>query len=56
MDLPRKLGQFIASSPTLFPAAYVREFQQCLDRTEPTSFRAIQRTVEKAGLEERVNR
>ncbi|CAK9074367.1 unnamed protein product [Durusdinium trenchii] len=42
-----KLGQFIASSPTLFPAAYVREFQQCLDRTEPTSFRAIQRTVEK---------
>jgi len=41
-----KLGQFIASSPTLFPAAYVREFQQCLDRTEPTSFQTIKRTVE----------
>ncbi|CAE7200795.1 unnamed protein product [Symbiodinium natans] len=41
-----KLGQFIASSPTLFPAAYVREFQRCLDRTEPTSFAAIRRTVE----------
>ncbi|CAE8619323.1 unnamed protein product, partial [Polarella glacialis] len=42
-----KLGQFIASSPTLFPAAYVREFQQSLDRTEPTSFDVVQRTLEK---------
>jgi len=41
-----KLGQFIASSPTLFPASYVREFQQCLDRTEPTDFVAIKRTIE----------
>eukprot|EP00435_Cladocopium_sp_Y103_P038808 s1176_g10.t1 len=41
-----KLGQFIASSPTLFPAAYVREFQQCLDRTEPTNFQRIKRIVE----------
>ena len=24
-----KLGQFIASSPTVFPAEYVREFQSC---------------------------
>jgi len=29
-----KLGQFIASSPTLFPAEYVTEFQKCLDQTE----------------------
>ncbi|MEJ2514825.1 MAG: AarF/UbiB family protein [Gammaproteobacteria bacterium] len=30
-----KLGQFIASSPSLFPAEYVEEFQHCLDQTEP---------------------
>lgn len=42
-----KLGQFIASSPTLFPETYVREFQQCLDKTETTPFDAIQRTVER---------
>ena len=33
-----KLGQLIASSPTLFPEAYVREFQRCLDSTEPVPF------------------
>ena len=34
---PRMLtaGQFIASSPTLFPEEYVLEFEKCLDRTEP---------------------
>jgi len=42
-----KLGQFIASSPTLFPEAYVREFQKCLDKTEETSFSRIERIVEK---------
>jgi len=40
-----KLGQFVASSPTLFPAAYVEEFQKCLDDTEPVPFSAIQRTI-----------
>jgi predicted unusual protein kinase regulating ubiquinone biosynthesis (AarF/ABC1/UbiB family) len=30
-----KLGQFIASSPTLFPPEYVQEFQTCLDATPP---------------------
>lgn len=39
-----KLGQFIASSPSLFPAEYVTEFQHCLDKTEPLPF-AIMRTV-----------
>ena len=29
-----KLGQFIASSPTLFPREYVEEFQKCLDQAE----------------------
>lgn len=33
-----KLGQFIASSPSLFPQSYVTAFQQCLDRTEPVPF------------------
>ena len=28
-----QLGQFIASSPTLFPKEYVTEFQKCLDQT-----------------------
>lgn len=29
-----QVGQFIASSPTLFPADYVKEFQKCLDKTD----------------------
>ena len=42
--LPRsyiKLGQFIASSPTLFPPEYVLEFQRCLDQTSPVPFEVI---------------
>jgi aarF domain-containing kinase len=42
-----KLGQFIASSPTLFPAEYVKEFQKCLDNTEPVPFARIKRVIEK---------
>lgn len=42
-----KLGQFIASSPTLFPEAYVREFQKCLDSTDVIPFRFIEKIVEK---------
>lgn len=42
-----KLGQFIASSPTLFPEEYVLEFQKCLDATEPVPFEVI-RCVAKA--------
>ncbi|PSC67556.1 hypothetical protein C2E20_8783 [Micractinium conductrix] len=41
-----KLGQFVASSPTLFPEEYVLEFQKCLDSTEPVPFETIRRTVE----------
>ncbi|MCA9519916.1 MAG: AarF/ABC1/UbiB kinase family protein [Myxococcales bacterium] len=32
-----KLGQLIASSPGLFPEAYAKEFQKCLDRVPPIS-------------------
>jgi len=41
-----KLGQFIASSPTLFPAAYVEEFQKCLDSTERVPFSRIKSIIE----------
>ena len=42
-----KLGQFIASSPTLFPKEYVLEFQKCLDATEPLEWSVIQKVIEK---------
>ncbi len=41
-----KLGQFIASSPSLFPAEYVEEFQKCLDQTPPLAFHYIRQTIE----------
>lgn len=40
-----KLGQFIASSPTLFPEEYVLEFQQCLDRTTPFPFETVRAII-----------
>lgn len=42
-----KLGQFIASSPSLFPEEYVLEFQKCLDQTEPVPFSRIKKTIEE---------
>lgn len=41
-----KLGQFIASSPTLFPAEYVEEFQACLDKTPTVPYDVIRRIIE----------
>lgn len=41
-----KLGQFVASSPSLFPEEYVREFEGCLDKTAKLPFRYIQQVVE----------
>ena len=41
-----KLGQFIASSPTLFPKEYVVEFQKCLDSTDPVEWSVIKRVIE----------
>jgi aarF domain-containing kinase len=40
-----KLGQFIASSPTLFPADYVLEFQKCLDSSPTVPFSVIEQIV-----------
>ena len=37
-----KLGQIIASSPGLFPARYVAEFQQCLDRVPRFPFETVE--------------
>lgn len=37
-----KLGQFIASTPSLFPREYVEEFQGCLDQTPTLPFGYIQ--------------
>lgn len=36
-----KLGQFIASSPSLFPESYVTEFQKCLDSAKPIPFSTV---------------
>jgi predicted unusual protein kinase regulating ubiquinone biosynthesis (AarF/ABC1/UbiB family) len=42
-----KLGQFIASTPSLFPPEYVEEFQYCLDRTPPVPFLEIKRILKQ---------
>jgi aarF domain-containing kinase len=41
-----KLGQFIASSPSLFPAKYVMEFQKCLDQTVPVPYDQIKAVID----------
>lgn len=43
-----KLGQLVASSPTLFPESYVEAFQSCLDQTEALPFSDIEPILEKA--------
>jgi aarF domain-containing kinase len=40
-----KLGQFVASSPSIFPDAWVTEFQHCLDKTTPLPWRTIRRAL-----------
>lgn len=40
-----KLGQFIASTPSLFPREYVEEFQKCLDQTPALPFSYIQQVL-----------
>lgn len=42
-----KLGQFIASSPSVFPDAYVEEFQLCLDKTQPVPFPIMRKVLEQ---------
>ncbi|MEW5308611.1 MAG: hypothetical protein WDW38_000556 [Sanguina aurantia] len=41
-----KLGQFIASSPSLFPAEYVTEFQKCLDKADPIPFEVVRKIID----------
>lgn len=41
-----KLGQFIASTPSLFPREFVEEFQGCLDQTPKLPFSYIQHVLE----------
>lgn len=40
-----KLGQLIASSPSLFPHEYVEAFQSCLDQTSPLPFSEIEKVL-----------
>jgi predicted unusual protein kinase regulating ubiquinone biosynthesis (AarF/ABC1/UbiB family) len=42
-----KLGQLIASSPSIFPAEYVTEFQHCLDQTTPLPWSRIRKTLKQ---------
>lgn len=42
-----KFGQFIASSPSIFPKEYVDEFQACLDKTPAISFERVQKIIER---------
>ncbi|MFN3605392.1 MAG: ABC1 kinase family protein [Leptonema sp. (in: bacteria)] len=42
-----KLGQFIASAPSLFPEDYIIEFQKCLDQTEPIPFKIVEEVVKQ---------
>ncbi|RPJ82200.1 MAG: AarF/ABC1/UbiB kinase family protein [Deltaproteobacteria bacterium] len=40
-----KLGQVIASSPSLFPAEYVKQFKRCLDKTEPVPYKVMEKIL-----------
>ena len=40
-----KFGQIVASSAGIFPDRYVVEFQKCLDRVRPFSFRDVQAII-----------
>ncbi|CAH8270116.1 unnamed protein product [Arabidopsis lyrata] len=42
-----KLGQFIASAPTLFPPEYVKEFQNCFDKAPPVPFEEIRKILQE---------
>jgi aarF domain-containing kinase len=42
-----KFGQFIASSPSIFPKAYVDEFELCLDQTPSLPFAKIRQIIEQ---------
>jgi len=50
-----KFGQFIASSPSIFPQEYVEEFEQLLDQTTPIPFRTIKKIISE-DLKQPINR
>ncbi|MEM7179445.1 MAG: AarF/UbiB family protein [Spirochaetota bacterium] len=41
-----KLGQFVASAPSLFPKPFVEEMQKCLDSVRPIPFWEVRQTIE----------
>lgn len=42
-----KIGQFIASTPSLFPRDYVMAFQGCLDQTTPVPYKYIEKVLKQ---------
>lgn len=46
-----KIGQFIASMPSVFPREYVEEFQNCLDQTSPLPYSYIEQVLTKELIE-----
>lgn len=50
-----KLGQFIASTPSLFPREFVEEFQGCLDQTPTLPFSYIQSVLASEFAERDIN-
>lgn len=42
-----KLGQFIASAPSLFPIELVDEMQKCLDQVRPVPIKDIHKTIKQ---------
>lgn len=42
-----KLGQLIASSPSLFPHEYVEAFQDCLDQSAPLPYSVIEQVLKQ---------
>ena len=47
-----KIGQFIASTPSLFPRDYVIAFQGCLDQTTPLPYSYIEQVLKEELLVE----
>ncbi len=50
-----KLGQFIASTPSLFPREYVEEFQGCLDQTPKLPFSYIRQVLQQEFAHRNLN-
>jgi predicted unusual protein kinase regulating ubiquinone biosynthesis (AarF/ABC1/UbiB family) len=42
-----KIGQLIASMPSVFPEEYVQAFQGCLDQTRPLPFEQLEKTLRR---------